>query len=96
MGLAISLIHYGSSAMVLLIMFYVIILWVTQGDWGHPIAVGIGRVVRPLLAPFRPLVPASGFDISPILAIFTILAVAGLLTQLLSAIQAVVTPAPGF
>jgi len=53
----------------------------------HPLRQTLGRIVNPLLAPIQRVVPPlGGFDISPIILIFLIEAVRGVLVRLLMAL----------
>jgi len=71
-----------SQLLVLLVIVSVILSYFM--DPYHPVRRGIDRIVEPLIAPIRRVVPLVGMlDFSPIILIILIQVVASLLVQLL-------------
>jgi len=83
-GLAITLINLVAGLLYLLILVRILISWVPISPW-HPAVRLLRRIVDPILAPFRRILPAlAGIDLSPLLAILVIFFVAQVATQVLS------------
>ena len=78
-----TIISWTEMILLGLLLVWVIISWMAPRGWNHPIAMGVNRVIQPILAPFRPLLPGGPLDISPLLAAFMIMALCGLLIRLL-------------
>lgn len=58
------------------ILIYVILSWISPGGY-HPLAMILGDLNEPVLRPFRRLIPPiAGFDLSPLLALILIQAIA--------------------
>lgn len=65
-----------------LILAYVIISYFMK-PW-HPIRMWAGRIVDPMLAPIRRVVPAfGGFDFSPLILLLLVQVIAAILKRLL-------------
>jgi YggT family protein len=71
--------------LIVLIMVRILLTWI-PGVQGNPIVRLLGRVVDPVIAPFRRVLPTfSGFDFSPLLAIIVLGVVAQILGGLVFA-----------
>jgi YggT family protein len=58
------------------ILIYVILSWISPGGY-HPLAMILGDLNEPVLRPFRRLIPPiAGLDLSPLLALILIQAIA--------------------
>jgi len=70
----------------ILIFIRIVISFVPQIPSDHPLVNFLMAVTEPILAPFRNILPTTriGIDFSPLLAMFTISAVFGLLIRMVS------------
>ena len=76
----------------LLIFARVLLSWLPVSPW-NPIARWLRRIVDPILAPFRRLLPSfSGIDFSPLLALVTLY----VLQQVIVSLLTVGTVSPGY
>lgn len=74
---------YALDVLALLVMVRVIISWVPGINPFNPLVRWLRRIVDPILAPFRKLLPTfASIDISPLLAILVIYLLADLLRNL--------------
>ena len=65
-----------------LILIRALISWVSPDPY-NPIVQFLYRTTEPVLEPFRRILPASGIDLSPILAFIAIIFLKGFLVQTL-------------
>lgn len=82
MNIAVTLIHWFARLLSLAIIVNVVLSYFMSPY--HPVRMALERVVRPVLAPLRKVIPPVGMmDISPIVAIVLIQVLETLLTNLL-------------
>jgi YggT family protein len=80
--LIIDLINITAQILIALIVIWVIASWVLSPY--HPIREAMDRIIEPLLAPIRRLLPATGpVDFSPMILMVAIILIARVLTALL-------------
>ncbi|MEB3197232.1 MAG: YggT family protein [Candidatus Sericytochromatia bacterium] len=73
-----------SEVLQIMIIVRAFLTFLPRIDPYHPVVRFLDQVVSPILRPFQALMPPmGGFDLSPILALFTIQIVAKLLVSLL-------------
>ena len=76
-----QLINIVANVLTILIFVWVIASWILAH--GHPVRDALDRVVEPLLAPIRRILPATGpIDFSPMVLIILIALAAQILTSL--------------
>jgi YggT family protein len=74
-----QLINIVANVLTILVFVWVIASWILAP--GHPVREALDRVVEPLLAPIRRILPATGpIDFSPMVLIILIALVAQILT----------------
>ncbi len=77
-----DVIGFVATALYVLIIARIAVSWIGLSPW-HPVVRWLRRIVDPILAPFRRILPTfSGIDFSPILAIVVIFFVSDLLRTL--------------
>jgi|YNPNPStandDraft_1061719.scaffolds.fasta_scaffold25935_2 YggT family protein len=82
----IRLINLTAELVSLLVVVWVILTWVMSPY--HPVRRNLDRLVEPLLAPIRRVIPPLGmFDVSPIVFIIVVQLLASLLTNLLATLR---------
>ncbi|HEY5983165.1 MAG TPA: YggT family protein [Anaerolineales bacterium] len=80
--LIVELINITAQILIALIVIWVIASWVLSPY--HPIREAMDRIIEPLLAPIRRLLPATGpVDFSPMILMVAIILIARVLTALL-------------
>jgi YggT family protein len=80
--LIVDLINIMAQILIALIVIWVIASWVLSPY--HPIREAMDRIIEPLLAPIRRLLPATGpVDFSPMILMVAIILIARVLTALL-------------
>ena len=85
MGILITLINLVARILILVIIVDSVLSFFMSPY--HPIRETLDRIVNPMLAPIRRLVPPiSGLDLSPMVLIIVIIILQAVLTQLLIAI----------
>lgn len=78
----IAFVNILTQVLILLVIAYVILSYILSPY--HPVRSFVDRIVEPLLAPIRRVVPLIGiFDISPIVFILLVQVVASVLINLL-------------
>lgn len=78
----IAFVNILSQVLILLVIAYVILSYILSPY--HPVRSFVDRIVEPLLAPIRRVVPLIGiFDLSPIVFILLVQVVASVLLSLL-------------
>lgn len=78
----IAFVNVLTQVLILLVIAYVILSYILSPY--HPVRSFVDRIVEPLLAPIRRVVPLIGiFDISPIVFILLVQVVASVLISLL-------------
>jgi len=83
--LVIWLVNLLVEAVTLLIIVYVALSYFLSPY--HPLRLSLGRLVEPLLAPIRRLMPPTGmFDFSPLILLLAVQLLGIIVTSLLSAI----------
>lgn len=71
-----------SNILILLLFVYAILSWFLAPY--HPVREAIDRIVDPMLAPIRRVVPLVGmFDLSPLIFMVLVILISSLLTRLL-------------
>ncbi len=82
----VQMINLLSSLLILLIFIWVIVSWILAPY--HPLREALDRIVEPMLAPIRRVVPMVGaLDLSPLVLMVLIQVVAWILVQLVSRIR---------
>jgi YggT family protein len=77
-----DVIGFVATALYVLIIARIAVSWIGLSPW-HPVVRWLRRIVDPILAPFRRILPTfAGIDFSPILAIVVIFFVSDLLRTL--------------
>jgi YggT family protein len=77
-----QLINIVANVLTILVFVWVIASWILAP--GHPVREALDRVVEPLLAPIRRILPATGpIDFSPMVLIILIALLAQILTSLI-------------
>jgi YggT family protein len=77
-----QLINIVANVLTILILVWVIASWILAP--GHPIRGALDRVVEPLLAPIRRVLPTTGsIDFSPVVLIILIALASQILTSLI-------------
>lgn len=85
-GILITLINALEWILILLVFLSVILSYVM--DPYHPVRRGIDRIVQPMLAPIRRVVPLVGMlDFSPLILIILIQLISSLLVRLLISLR---------
>ena len=83
MAMIFSLLGGACYLLALLITIRVFLSWIPGLNPFHPLVVILRRIVDPVLAPFRKMLPTFGsVDLSPVLAILTLYLIAGVLSTL--------------
>jgi YggT family protein len=78
----------NSLAGILILLVFISVILSYFMDPYHPVRRGVDRVVEPLLAPIRRIVPLVGmFDFSPLVLIILIQLVASLLVRFLLSLR---------
>lgn len=82
LSLVVSLISITANVLTILVFVWVIASWILAPY--HPVREALDRVVEPLLAPIRRVLPAMGpIDFSPMVLIIAIALLARVLTSLI-------------
>jgi YggT family protein len=82
MAALVSLVHFISLAISLLVIAYVVLSYFM--DPFHPIRVNINRIVEPLLNPIRRILPRTGMiDFSPLVLLILVQVIEYILTRVL-------------
>jgi YggT family protein len=77
-----DIINIIANILILLIFAYVILSWFMSPY--HPVRESVDRIVEPMLAPIRRVVPLVGmFDLSPLILLILIELISRILTSLL-------------
>ncbi len=75
-----------ATLLTILIILWVIVSWILPPY--HPLREALDRVVDPMLAPIRRVMPATGMiDLSPMILIIVIELIARILTSLLFSVR---------
>lgn len=86
MEILIRLINLCAEFLILLVIVQAILSWVMSPY--HPVRQTLDRLVEPLLAPIRRVVPPLGtIDVSPIVLIIVIQVLTSVLTRLLATLR---------
>jgi YggT family protein len=86
MTILIQLISLIANVLMILIMIWVISSWILQPY--HPVRQALDRIVEPLVAPIRRLLPATGpVDFSPAILIMLIFLVVRILNSVLFSLR---------
>ncbi len=86
MEILIRLINLCAEFLILLVIVQAILSWVMSPY--HPVRQNLDRIVDPLLAPIRRIVPLLGtIDVSPIVFIIVVQVLASTLTRLLATLR---------
>jgi YggT family protein len=71
-----------TTLVIIVIIVWVIVTWILPPY--HPLREALDRIVEPMLAPIRRVLPATGaIDLSPMILIILIELISGILTRLL-------------
>ncbi|HLE13310.1 MAG TPA: YggT family protein [Anaerolineales bacterium] len=82
MAALVSLIHYISLAISLLVIAYVILSYFM--DPFHPVRMTVNRIVEPLLNPIRRILPSTGMiDFSPLVLLILVQVIEYILARVL-------------
>jgi YggT family protein len=82
MAALVSLVHFLSLAISLLVIAYVILSYFM--DPFHPVRLAINRIVEPLLNPIRRILPQTGMiDFSPLVLLILVQIIEYILTRIL-------------
>lgn len=85
MGLLIWVVNLIFTVYRWMLLARIIISWIPNIDFYHPVVRFLYRTTEPVLQPFRRLIPPiSGIDLSPILAFFVIDLVRGIIVRILA------------
>jgi YggT family protein len=75
-----------ANVLTILVIIWVIVTWILPPF--HPLRDALDRIIDPMLAPIRRVLPATGMiDLSPMILIILIEVVSGILTRLLLSVR---------